>query len=80
MLTRLCRRQGETPDADEIFNVINSLRKVSIMYMCHNLNDTNIWDSLFEDLPKCIKDNEGQMPPQVTCRVYFCPNARPRPD
>lgn len=36
------------------------------MYMCHNLNDTNIWDSLFEDLPKCIKDNESQMPPQVS--------------
>ncbi|XP_045490724.1 cohesin subunit SA-1 [Pieris rapae] len=53
---------GETPDADEIFNVVNSLRKVSIMYMCHNLNDTNIWDSLFEDLPKCLKNNEAQMP------------------
>ncbi|XP_060802717.1 cohesin subunit SA-1 [Amyelois transitella] len=50
---------GETPDADELFNVINSLRKVSIMYMCHNLNDTNIWDSLYEDLPKCIKGEEG---------------------
>lgn len=62
----MCRAQGETPDADEIFNVINSLRKVSIMYMCHNLNDTNIWDSLFEDLPKCMKDNENQMPPQVS--------------
>lgn len=57
---------GETPDADELFNVINSLRKVSIMYMCHNLNDTNIWDSLFEDLPKCVKENESQMPPQVS--------------
>lgn len=56
---------GETPDADELFNVINSLRKVSIMYMCHNLNDTNIWDSLFEDLPKCLKQNESLMPPQA---------------
>lgn len=36
------------------------------MYMCHNLNDTHIWDSLFEDLPKCIKDNESRMPPQVS--------------
>ncbi|KAI8426635.1 hypothetical protein MSG28_005410 [Choristoneura fumiferana] len=43
---------GEEPDADEVFNVVNSLRKVSIMYMCHDLNDTHIWDSLFEDLPK----------------------------
>ncbi|XP_047534423.1 cohesin subunit SA-1 isoform X1 [Vanessa atalanta] len=56
---------GETPDADEVFNVINSLRKVSIMYMCHNLNDTNIWDSLFEDLPKCVRGNESGMPAQA---------------
>ncbi|KAG6462453.1 hypothetical protein O3G_MSEX013267 [Manduca sexta] len=60
---------GETPDADEVFNVINSLRKVSIMYMCHNLNDTNIWDSLFEDLPKCLKQNETQMPTQALVYV-----------
>ncbi|CAH2091539.1 unnamed protein product [Euphydryas editha] len=52
---------GETPDADEVFNVINSLRKVSIMYMCHNLNDTNIWESLFEDLPRCVaREGEGE--------------------
>lgn len=50
---------GETPDADELFNLVNSLRKVSIMYMCHNLNDTNIWDSLFEDLPRCTAPDEG---------------------
>ncbi|CAB3260172.1 unnamed protein product [Arctia plantaginis] len=60
---------GETPDADEVFNVINSLRKVSIMYMCHNLNDTNIWESLFEDLPKCVKENETQMPVQALVYV-----------
>ena len=66
----MCAWQGETPDADEVFNVINSLRKVSIMYMCHNLNDTNIWDSLFEDLPKCVKENETQMPPQVSASLY----------
>ncbi|KAL0822862.1 hypothetical protein ABMA28_004855 [Loxostege sticticalis] len=61
---------GETPDADEVFNVINSLRKVSIMYMCHNLNDTNIWDSLFEDLPKCVKqDQQNQVPAQALVYV-----------
>ncbi|XP_045496051.1 cohesin subunit SA-1 [Colias croceus] len=63
---------GETPDADEVFNVVNSLRKVSIMYMCHNLNDTNIWDSLFEDLPKCLKDNDSQMPTQALVYVVRC--------
>ncbi|XP_053606928.1 cohesin subunit SA-1 isoform X2 [Plodia interpunctella] len=56
---------GETPDADEVFNVINSLRKVSIMYMCHNLNDTNIWDSLYEDLPKCVKPDDGAPEPTM---------------
>ncbi|KOB78546.1 putative stromal antigen [Operophtera brumata] len=61
--------QGETPDADEVFNVVNSLRKVSIMYMCHNLNDTNIWDSLFDDLPKCLAQNESQMPTQALVYV-----------
>ncbi|XP_052741649.1 cohesin subunit SA-1 isoform X2 [Bicyclus anynana] len=55
---------GETPDADELFGVINSLRKVSIMYMCHNLNDTNIWESLFEDLPECVRA-DAQMPAQA---------------
>lgn len=47
--------------------MINSLRKVSIMYMCHNLNDTNIWDSLFEDLPKCV--SPGLMPTQALVYV-----------
>ncbi|XP_063827988.1 cohesin subunit SA-1 [Ostrinia nubilalis] len=61
---------GETPDADEVFNVVNSLRKVSIMYMCHNLNDTNIWDSLAEDLPKChTPELLDQAPPQALVYV-----------
>lgn len=59
----------EQPDADEEFNVTNSLRKVSIMYMCHNLNDTNIWDSLFEDLPKCVRRTE--MPAEVCILSMF---------
>ncbi|XP_072947543.1 cohesin subunit SA-1 isoform X2 [Epargyreus clarus] len=60
---------GEIPDADEVFNVTNSLRKISIMYTCHNMNDTNIWDSMFEDLPKCLKQNETQMPTQALVYV-----------
>lgn len=39
------------------------------MYMCHDLNYTNIWESLFEDLPKCVKQNESQMPPQALVYV-----------
>lgn len=59
---------GETPDADERFDLLNSLRKLSVMYMCHNLNDTNIWDSLFEDLPKCVKP-DSTMPTQALVYV-----------
>ncbi|XP_047993482.1 cohesin subunit SA-1 [Leguminivora glycinivorella] len=67
---RSLQQGGEEPDADETFNVVNSLRKVSIMYMCHDLNNTNIWDSLFEDLPKCLKPNE--MPAQALVYVVRC--------
>lgn len=43
----------EIPNEDEIFNVIVSLKKVSILYSCHNLNPWNIFDSLYEDLDDC---------------------------
>ncbi|XP_066903606.1 cohesin subunit SA-2 [Halyomorpha halys] len=40
----------ETPDDDETYNVVNSLKKVSIFYSCHNLGNWNIWSSLFKDV------------------------------
>lgn len=43
----------ETPEADEIFNVISSLKKVSLFYACHNLNQWNLWQSLFQDVKVC---------------------------
>ncbi|XP_041987084.1 cohesin subunit SA-1 [Aricia agestis] len=56
---------GETPDADETFSLVNSLRKVSILYQCHDLNDTDIWDSLFEDLPRAGEGGAAQLPVQA---------------
>lgn len=41
---------NEEPDEDEIFNVVQSLRKISIFYSCHNMNPWNIWDSLYKDI------------------------------
>ncbi|CAH0773701.1 unnamed protein product [Bemisia tabaci] len=41
---------AETPDDDEIYAVINSLKKVSIFYSCHNLGGWNIWPSIYKDL------------------------------
>lgn len=40
----------ETPNADEIFNVVSSLKKVALFYACHNLNQWNLWNSLFQDV------------------------------
>lgn len=40
----------ETPNDDEIFNVVSSLKKVSMFYACHNLNTWNLWNTLFEDM------------------------------
>lgn len=40
----------ETPNADETFNVISSLKKVSLFYACHNLNQWNLWGTLFQDV------------------------------
>lgn len=42
---------GEEPDADEVFALTDSLRKLSVMYVVHDLNDADIWDLLAEDLP-----------------------------
>jgi len=41
---------NEEPDEDEIFNVVQSLKKVSIFYSCHNMNPWGIWDSLYKDI------------------------------
>lgn len=43
----------ETPNADEIFNVVSSLKKVSLFYACHNLNQWNLWNTLFYDVKVC---------------------------
>lgn len=43
----------ETPDDDEIYNVNISLRKVSILYSCHNLNPCGLFESLFQDIEEC---------------------------
>lgn len=54
----------EVPNEDEIFNIIVSLKKVSILYSCHNLNPWGIFDSLYEDLEECqLRTAEGKALP-----------------
>lgn len=50
----------EIPDEDEIYNVISSLKKVSILYSCHNLNPWNLFDSLFQDIEECQMGTMGE--------------------
>lgn len=40
----------ETPNDDELFNVISSLKKVSMFFACHNLNTWSLWNTLFQDV------------------------------
>lgn len=49
----------ETPNEDDIYNVIIILRKVSILYSCHNLNSCNLFESLYKDIDDCLSDVDG---------------------
>lgn len=51
----------ETPNEDETFNVVGSLKKVSLCYACHNLNQWNLWNTLFQD----VKETESTLPPEA---------------
>lgn len=54
----------ETPNADEIFNVVSSLKKVSIFYACHNLNTWQLWPTLFQDI-KDVQTDEQSLPQEA---------------
>lgn len=44
----------ETPNEDETYNIVVSLKKVAFLYSCHNLNNPwNLFESLFEDIDEC---------------------------
>ncbi|XP_050514332.1 cohesin subunit SA-1 [Diabrotica virgifera virgifera] len=51
----------ETPNADEVFNVISSLKKLSMFYACHNLNSWGLWNTMFQD----VQDSETNLPPEA---------------
>ncbi|XP_043289735.1 cohesin subunit SA-2 isoform X2 [Venturia canescens] len=50
---------ADVPDEDEIFNVVQSLKKVSIFYGSHNLNPWNIWTSLYKDIEDAKDPSRG---------------------
>jgi cohesin complex subunit SA-1/2 len=59
--------QEEEPDEDETFNLVHSLKKVSIFYACHNMGAWRIFDSLFECIQKA-KDGNKIYPDEV-CQI-----------
>ncbi|XP_063242671.1 cohesin subunit SA-1 isoform X2 [Bacillus rossius redtenbacheri] len=61
----------ETPDEDETFNVVTSLKKVSIFSQCHNLGQWNIWESLYRDIVEA-KDGSKVLPEEA---VKYCISA-----
>lgn len=49
----------EIPDDEEKYNVVISLKRVSILFSCHDLNAWNLFSSLFQD----IDDSNGNYTP-----------------
>lgn len=43
----------ELPNEDDIYQIIISLKNVSILYSCHNLNPWNLFDSIYQDIEEC---------------------------
>nr|CAD7397012.1 unnamed protein product [Timema cristinae] len=64
----------ETPDEDETFNVVHSLKKVSIFSQCHNLGHWNIWESIYKDIVEA-KDGNKSLPEEAVkyciCACFF---------
>ncbi|XP_039276310.1 LOW QUALITY PROTEIN: cohesin subunit SA-1-like [Nilaparvata lugens] len=60
---------GETPDDDETFNVVCSLKKVAVFYSCHNIGNWNIWPLIFKDVVECTSN---QMPEEA---IKYCISA-----
>jgi cohesin complex subunit SA-1/2 len=63
-----CCCQEEEPDEDETFNLVQSLKKVSIFYACHNMGAWRIYELLFECIQKA-KDGNKMYPDEA---VKYC--------
>ena len=60
----------ETPDEDEIHQVNISLKKVSILYSCHNLNPWSLFPSLFQDIEEYLADSTREKSIPCEALVY----------
>jgi cohesin complex subunit SA-1/2 len=60
----------ETPDEDEIHQVVISLKKVSILYSCHNLNHWNLFNSIFQDIEEFLTSTNHETNIPTEALVY----------
>jgi cohesin complex subunit SA-1/2 len=64
---------NETPDEDETFALVSSLKKVSTFYNCHDMSQLDIWDGLFKSLVEARDAvGEGQQLPLPEEAVKHC--------
>lgn len=50
---------------DDTYRIVQALKKVAIFYSCHDMNNCDIWDSLFRD----IKESRYTLPDEA---VKYC--------
>lgn len=63
---------GEDPNVDEVFETVQSMKKVSIFYSCHNMNPWDIWDSLFMDINDVKKEKRNLSDEAVKYCISAC--------
>lgn len=70
--------QEEEPNEEETYQVITSLKKVSIFSASHNLGHWNIWDSIFQDIYDAKEKVRKTLPEEVTevsCFLIYPPSS-----
>ncbi|XP_065216045.1 cohesin subunit SA-2 isoform X3 [Planococcus citri] len=63
---------NEEPDDDETFQVVTSLKKISIFYACHNLGHWNIWLVVFNDFRNAISGQKYLPDEAIKSSVWAC--------
>ncbi|RUS69912.1 hypothetical protein EGW08_022327, partial [Elysia chlorotica] len=83
--------EGDTPDDDEIFALLTSLKRIYAFYSCHDLANWEVWDDIFL-VVKSARDNQVPIPEDIIVKaIQACSVAvlsylerldetKPRPD
>lgn len=63
-------QQFEEPDEDDAYALTASLRRIYAFYCCHDLNQSDLWNSIFT----IVKTNsdERSLPKEILCKAIGC--------